>query len=338
MTTPVNILLDNQTVLDDIDSCSITHTEGATSVSVQVSFKSQKFWKQGDPSTKFGELRLLVAIGSNTYSFLVEERKTSVSSSGAGFSVWGRSAQALLSAPYSEKIYDTEDTEHPWQIANASASAIVAYVITHFCPYSVTVTWSAHDFMVYKDTFSISGQSPLQALAALAGVIGAELQANVDGSLSIVPYSVVEEVAVRSYNDIDEIVELNEQISYPSGFDAVTVYGYDESANDMAAWIQVVAATEDRGVEKRGETYFESYNFSGVTYQRSGVIRTTAVDLSEEPIYPGREHLVDAYFYDSENQLPISYFRDGDCTPKVVGTEQITEEVVLTWELEIHET
>ena len=328
MTTPVNILLDNQSVLDDIDSCSITHTEGATSVSVQVSFKSQKFWKQGDPSTKFGELRLLVAIGSNTYSFLVEERKTSVSSSGAGFSVWGRSAQALLSAPYSEKIYDTEDTEHLWQIANASASVIAANVVTHFCPYSVTVTWGAHDFMVYKDTFSMSGQSPLQALAALAGVIGAELQANVDGSLSIVPYSVVEEVVVRSYNDIDEIVELNEQISYPSGVDAVTVYGYDESANDTAAWIQVVAATEDRGAEERGSIYVKSYCFGGGSCSS---IRGAEVDISEEPICPGREHLVDVYFYDSENQLPISYFRDGDCSSKVDDIEQITEEVVLTW-------
>jgi len=90
-------------------------------------------------------------------------------------------------------------------------------------------------------------------------------EANVDGSLSIVPYSVVEEVAVRSYSDIDEIVELNEQISYPSGFNAVTVYGYDNSDIDKNAssWLSVSAAEEDRGVEARGQNICRIVQFPG---------------------------------------------------------------------------
>jgi len=361
MATKINVILNNHSVLDDVDACTISFNEGANSFSARVAFKSERFWAMCNPRDSFGELRLKVVIGGTTYEFLVEERTSAVSPDGLGFDIWGRSKQALLTDPYSEKVFDTETTSHIWQTQNATASEIVDYVISNYCPYDVTVTWSVHDFMVLEGALSVSGQSPLQVISALAEVIGAELQANADGSLEVVSYSVEAETSVRGYSDIDEITELGEQVQYPSGYNAVTVYGYDEAsglAGVSAPWMSVEVADVDRfssggDPSSEGSYTFGCYGFrtgSGqVVYgpgqlvygpgpwvysyrPGQGPVRRVSEDsIADDNIYPGREHLVDVFFYHPEDSELESYFAEGDIKLKGTVTESITEEVRLTW-------
>ena len=296
MSTPINIIIDNKTVLDDVDSCGIQMSDSAFCLSASLTLKSKDFWPLCDPATNFGTLRIRVVIGAATYEFLAEERDTTPNRNGVDFTVWGRSKQALLAAPYSQTINDTEDTEntHPWQSGNTTASAIVAYVVSTYCPYSVTVDWNAGDFTVYKDSFSVSNQSPIDVIAALANVIGAELVAHVDGSLSIEAYSVEEGSSVESFNDFEDIVQMNEGIGYPSGFNAVTVYGYDASAANAANAYMSAERKKDAG--------------------------------EADVIYEGVRHKVRVYYYHGQGLAPLS---SGDTAGSSTGSESITEDVTL---------
>jgi len=293
MTTPINIIIDNKTVLDDVELCEIKQVEGQYCSSVSLSMKSKTFWTLCDPTTNFGTLRIKVVIGGTTYQFLTEERDTTPTKSGVAFTVWGRSKQALLSKPYSKTINDTDDTSHPWQSGNSTAKAIVAYVIANYCDYSVTVTWNAGEFAVYADTFSVSNQSPVDVIAALANVIGAELVAVADGSLTIEAYSVAEGTSVESYDDLDDIVQLSESIDYPSGFNAVTVYGYGSGGSGS---INATISTERQ---------------------------------STGSIYPGRGHTVRVYYYHAQGDTPTFSFPEGSCQLTGSGVESITEDVRL---------
>jgi len=293
MSTPVNIIIDNKTVLDDVVSCEIQQREGQFCRTVSLQFSSQTFWALCDPATNFGELRIKVVIGNITYEFLAEERDSNVSTSGVAFSVWGRSKQALLARPYSENINDTDDTSHPWQTGNTTASAIISHIVTNYCPYSVTVTWNVDDFAVYQDTFSVSNQAPIDIISSLANVVGAELKANADGSLSIEEYSVEEGTSLASYTDLDDIVQLSESIDYPSGYNAVTVYGYDSGA----------AAGGDISV----------------------------LDETVDPTNcPDEEHHVKV-FYHHPTLAPLCSFLAGSYGDRGSGTESVTETVTLIW-------
>jgi len=249
-----------------VETCEIKQSEGQYCLSVSLSMKSKTFWTLCDPTTNFGTLRIKVVIGDTTYQFLTEERDTSVAKAGVAFTVWGRSKQALLSKPYSKTINDTDDTSHPWQTGNTTAVAIVAYVIANYCDYSVTVTWNAGNFAVYEDSFSVSNQAP---------------------------YSVAEGTSVQSYNDLDDIVQLSESIDYPSGYNAVTVYGYG-SGGSGSVNATISAERQDTGT-----------------------------------IYPGREHTVRVYYYHAQEDTPIYSFPEGNCQLTGSGIESITEDVQL---------
>jgi hypothetical protein len=305
MSTPINVIIDNKTVLDDLVSVEMSQQEGTYCNSVSLSLKSKTFWSLCDPTTNFGELRIKVVIGSDTYQFLIEERDTTSVGPGVDFTVWGRSKQALLSKPYSKTVNDTDDTSYPWQSGSTSASAIVSYVVSNFCEYGVTVDWDVSNFIVYKGSFSASNQAPIDIISSLAGVIGAELVANIDGSLTVSAYSVAEGSSVQSYNDLDDIVSLDESSDYPSGYNAVTVYGYDEGggggggAGGVSAYISAERIDEDDSED------------------------------ADNSIYSGRDHTVRVYFYHSQGVSVRYSFDAGVCQQTNSGTETITEDVTL---------
>lgn len=307
MTTPLNIKISDQTVLDDIDSCRIESNDTDFCKSATLEFKSNRFWVLCDPNYRqriatrtpggpsyeipfFGKLRIDIIIGATTYQFLIEERDSNVQKTGVVFSVWGRSKQALLDKPYSKNILDTDTSGHPWQTGNNKVSTIISYILTNYCPYSVTVTWNVEDYIVYKDALSINNQSPKEIISALAEAIGAELVPHDDGSLSIESYSVAEEASVATYNDMDDIVQLSESIEHASGYNAVTVYGYG----------------------RRLDAYISTEVIVGT--------------------YVGREFDVKVYFYHPDGLQPLCSLPNGssDLDP-TVQTEDITEYVILIW-------
>ena len=296
--TDINILVDNETVIDDISSCKIGMSDSSYCLTVDMQFTNQRMWEICDPLSKFGTLRIKVVIGSTTYQFLLEDRNTTSSTNGAIFSIWGRSTQALLAAPFAETIKDTDSTAYIWQTSNVRASEIIEYVLDNFMnSRSVTVSWNVEDFMVYENSFSVSGQTPIDVIGSLADVVGAQLIANVDGSLSINSYSVTEGNSVASYNDLDEIFSLNESIIFPSGYNAVTVHGFGDTAvGDLA----------------------DTNSYLSIQ------------DLSSTDFYNGVETVVKCYYY-HPSLVPQCYFPKGSYRYLTTGAEEITEDVTFRY-------
>jgi hypothetical protein len=178
------------------------------------------------------------------YEFLIEERNTAVSIPGVSFSVWGRSAQALLDKPYANPLLsDLEEKVHPWQNGDVTATQIIQYAINYCCSSyiksKVVVHWNVDDFVVYKDSFSTSNSSPMDIISQLVSVVGAEVIANADGSLTVQEYSVgtldpvtklTEDISIQEYNDLDHIISLNDDVVYPIGYNSVVVNGYGSSS------------------------------------------------------------------------------------------------------------
>jgi hypothetical protein len=312
MSTSLNVTIDNQTILDSLVSCKINRNEGDFVFSALLEMRSLDFWDQCDPSNKWGTLRLKVIIGDTTYQFLIEERDSAVEKDGVSFTVWGRSKQALLDKPYSKTIIDTSATTHPWQTGNALASAIVSYVVANYCSYGVTVNWNVEDFLVYQNTLASGGSSPKDIIVNLAQAIGAELVANDDGSLSIESYSVVEGDSVASYTDLDDIVQLDESIEHSSGFNAVTVYGYDTNP------------------EKQPFISVPSELWSTNELERTTNLRS--VYDGSSTVFLAYHYLLDIYYYSPRGLSLSTYFPTG--TIAAFGNPQtieISETVMLTW-------
>jgi len=248
--TDINITINDQSVLDDLISCNIQQNAGDYCNSVTLDLKSLNFWGECDPSTNFGELKIKVIIGDTTQEFLCEERESNLTKDAISFAVWGRSKQALLSMPYSQSIIDTDTTTNSWQTGDVLVEDLITEILTNYCPYTVTVNWNVENFAIYQDSFSASNQSPIEIISTLADVIGAEFQANLDGSLSINEYSVEEGDSVVSINDLDHIINFKESINYPTGYNAVTIYGQEtpESEDLVPYEISVLDFCSDEAI------------------------------------------------------------------------------------------
>ncbi len=307
MATPINIIIDDASVISDVARCTIGGAASSFCKTVSLSMKSLQFFAQCAATERLGELRLKVVIGATSYEFLVEERSLTPEVSGVSFTVWGRSKQALLEAPHSELILDTDSSDHPWQSGDMTASAVVSYVVSHYCPYGVTVDWNVLDFVVYAGTLSVQNDSPLEVISQLASVIGAELVAHDDGSLSVETYDLAEGTVVQSYDDLDDLAELSESVVYPSGLNAVTVYGYVEEGDRPPGG-------GGGGTPSAGARSF---------------LRSTR--LGTGAIYAGWEHIVRVYYYHSRGLSPRASFEEGRASISGAGNERISEQVELTF-------
>lgn len=294
--TDINITINDQSILDDLISCNIQQSSGNYCNSISLELRSLNFWEECDPSVDFGELKIKIIIGETTQEFLCEERETNVADNSIGFTVWGRSKQALLSFPHSKSIIDTDETTHSWQTGDVLVEDLITEILTDYCPYDVTVNWNVENFIIYQDSFSVSNQSPVEIISTLAQVIGAELQANIDGSLSIDEYSVEAGESVVTLNDLDHIINFSESIDYPKGYNSVTIYGQetpeaeelvpyeisvldfctDEALSNVAIYIddEYIGLTNEDGIKSLGYlTAGQSYSLkmTKVGYQDSDI-------------------------------------------------------------------
>jgi hypothetical protein len=299
-TTPINVLIDGKSIVKQFDHVSIKFSEGTYCNSIDLSVISKELWDKFDPITFFGKLKLEVPIGSTNYAFLIEERNTTVGIPGISFTVWGRSAQALLDRPYSNTVNDEEEKIHPWQIDDVKVKDIIEYAIDYCCSSDikdkVSVHWDVEDFTVYKDTFSVSHNSPIEIISTLAGIIGAEFVANADGSLTVQEYSVKEGSSVQEYNDVDHIVSLNDEIVYPIGYNAVTVNGYGSKENQIPAYLSPSLQEDD----------LKGWEF-------------------------GKYRIVRVYNYHPKGLAIEASVLKGDIKKSIKGKQTFTEWVILVW-------
>lgn len=304
MTQKINILIDNESVLDYVTSCNIKLDSGyCFTVDLQLFDKVK--WGQYSPFDGFGNLRITVKIGDATYQFLLEERSTNVTQTGLTYSLWGRSAQALLGAPYAKVIRDTSETNHVWQSETiTTAMDIIADAMTDSYTqygYVPDFAWYAPNFSVYAESFSVSNQTPIDIIKKLADVGGYELYADIDGYIIIDTYKTdpFRGITVAEYNDFDDIITLNERVETPSGINAIVVTGYTppDIKNN-----QVVSSDRTLTLER----------------------------LDSGTIYAGFNHYIRLYLY--PNETP-SFYTDDDISLNEIysGTKQIKETIFLSW-------
>jgi len=304
MSTPINVIIDSKSVIDDMQSCRIQMDDKSFCFTVSIDLMSSKLWDVFDPDTKRGQLRIKVAIGSQTYRFFCEERTSNAGSYGVGFSVWGRSAQAILSRPFCETIQDNDSTidVHQWRTGAVTASTVINQVLTSYAPTipspQITISWNVEDYVLKRDSLVLEGKTIIEVIQMLAGAVGAQLVPSIDGNLSIESYSVIAKTPVESYTDIDDIVVIGEEIKESSGYNKVVVHGYEPGPDDGDAAVASIAAE----------------------------ILTTG-DIKD-----GREVRVKVPYYHSHGAVPICYFPNGSYQlPTSYATEEITETVALMW-------
>jgi hypothetical protein len=301
--TPINVLMNGESIVQYFDSVSIKFIEGAFCNSIDLNVNSMDLWDRFDPIKYFGQLVLEVPIGNLTYKFMVEERNTNVSIPGVAFSVWGRSAQAFLDQPYSKIMSDIESeieddpTKYVWQKGDSNVTAIIGIIKNICCSYHVDVHWNVKNFTIYKGSFTASNTTPIAVISQFAGIIGAELVANADGSLTVQEYSVQEDVSIQEYNDMDHIVSLNDEIVYPIGYNCVMVNGYSNAdSGSQSAYLTPVLQEDD---------------LKGWEY--------------------GKRRTVRVYHYHSKGLGVISTCFNGSSGGLGHGIEQKSEWVVLIW-------
>jgi hypothetical protein len=237
MSIKINILLNGVSVLKSITKCEITHDGGAC-LACDLEFGNMQYWKDCNPVIQYGNLIFKVVIGSDDYEFLCEERQLGVSKTGEDgqvnvsefFTVWGRSKQAFLTQKFCGLINDTEDSDHLWQIHKKTyASAVIQQIITDYAYVPIIVNFNISDFYIFRDGFTVSNKEPLAVIKEIAEGVGAEIIGQADGSLTIQSYDVTGAV-VCDITDFDDFIEYSENIQYQSGYNAVTVYGYDSES------------------------------------------------------------------------------------------------------------
>jgi hypothetical protein len=211
---------------------------------LDLSLNSLEIWDLFNPLDKKGELCIKVLLDDSTYEFMCEERTAPIETNGTVFSVWGRSKQALLDKPYSSVITDTEETNHIWQEQTCSVTQIINYIKSNFCPTGTDIRWEVDDFVVEKTTYSVSNKTPIEIISELADIIGAQLVANLDGSLSIKTYEVSSDSVIASYNDLDHLILLDENVHQGFGYNAITVVGHSGSGNSAQIQHEVLESEE----------------------------------------------------------------------------------------------
>ncbi|MFA5049123.1 MAG: hypothetical protein WC516_08920 [Patescibacteria group bacterium] len=294
MAIPINILKGTRSILKWFESANISMTDGFCH-SVDLSINSLDLWDEFDPNINKGELTIKILIGSKTYEFMCEEREVPIEIDGTVFSVWGRTKQAWLDAPYARTVKDTEETSHPWQSGDVKVSEIISHILTNYCKEGLSVTWNVEDFMVYEGTFSVDEQTPISIISSLADIIGAKINAHPDGSLTIDYYSVEEQIPVESYNDLDHIVSFTESNQYSQGYNAITISG--------------------KGTESSPQLQYEVIELNDEDRWQLNIARTVRV-----------------YYYHPDGLTPISYALSGMSVSFIgSGVKITTEDVLLTW-------
>jgi len=307
---PINITIDGQSAVDELVSCNIQMDEMSYCWTINLDLKSKLFWNACDPNERVGTPRIKVIIGDDVYSFLCEERSTSREKE-FSMSVWGRTKQALLARPYSQAAYAVSDeygSVFTWETSAVPASEVIQIVVNEFCPYAITVNWNVEDFLVYPGNLSVENRDPISVISQLAEAIGAVLVPQIDGSLNVEYYDVLEGEIVADYDDSIEVLSASEEVPTRTGFNAVVVSGAS-SASSKQVWLTV---------EKKEETQEASSCFDSFE--------------TDTTIYTYVSFNVRVYFYNSDPSAVLSkFFPYGSVIEGVTGIESITETVQLVF-------
>lgn len=236
----VSIEIDSTKVHEYVESVDLNFSEEDYVNSVVINFSSELdsatainlFSTLCNPDANWSEERIVITINGVVYRFLLERRTTSIDADGRSFSVWGRSKGATLDVPYAQPYLDNEDASHIWQQSNTFASDIVSNLLVNS---DATCDFNIDDFPIYSDNFTVINMTPIQIMNKLAQVPGGRLRSKPDGNLVMEykNYSIpADSTSVFLFTELDEIVQLDEQIENPPGYNKVEITGYGSSDTD----------------------------------------------------------------------------------------------------------
>jgi hypothetical protein len=193
-----------------------------------------------DPDTNYDQERIVVGINSVEHKFLLERRKSAINSKKISFSVWGRSKGALLDVPFSNPFKEGDDIVDDVAENTYYASEIINKAITASGK-SVSVTFSIHDYQVFAGSYTIEGKSPIEVIKDLAEVPGGRVRSRKNGNLIVdyKPYNPAFITPAIEYSEVDTILQLDETIVRPPGYNRVRVVGDEEAGVRSDASIQM---------------------------------------------------------------------------------------------------
>lgn len=297
------ILVDNINVTNYVISWQVVIEEDSYVNSFTVNFTDNYLFTLCNPTTRFGKERVSIFVDGIEYKFLLERRTFSESPEDIAFGIWGRSIIAKLDVPYAipiidkevvynektEKWYCPDDSEyipHIWQTSDRMASEIMQDVIGN----GFTLQMNIADFVVKTGYFTVSNESPIEVVNRLAGVVGAIVRTNLDGDVVIrsVSFSTAG-TKVSTFTDLENILMLDENFNFPSGYNKVLVRGpADEelqSSTNLSIELDDELNNDATTFEFGSDVWFRVYKSPfGIDYSISttlGEIYSVSLDVVE---------------------------------------------------------
>jgi len=249
----IKIFLDEVDVTDYILDWSVTISEENYVNSGKITFTGKEFFTQSDPTLRIKEKRIKITIDDIDYKFLLEKRNVSRNPEDGFFSIWGRSHIAILDAPYAIPITDkeiyqdssgnwicSEDSSyvpHIWQTNDRMASEIMENVIDG----NFSLELEIDDFVVKKDSFVVSNETPIEIINRLAKVIGGQVRTDLDDKV-IVRYEKYDTTGSTeaTFYDTEGIHLLEERVDFPEGYNRILVRGPKDDLAEQNMNLEIV--------------------------------------------------------------------------------------------------
>lgn len=251
-THSVSIFLDGNNITDYVEKWQIIIDNESYVNSATIDFVDKFYFSNCDPLLNIGEKRIKITLDNIDYEFLLERRSLSRDPNVGNFNIWGRSLIAILDSPYAVPITDKVVVEesgswscpddssyvpHIWQTQDRLASEIIENVIGS----NFSLSMEVNDFIVKKDVFVVSNETPIEIINRLASVIGACVRTDLNDNV-IVRYHKynVTGTSQATFTDLENIFLLNERISFPEGYNKILVRGTEDSLTDQSIGLEIV--------------------------------------------------------------------------------------------------
>ena len=246
-----HIFINESNVTDNIESWQISIDDESYVNSATINFLDKSNFSNCDPLLNIGEKRLKITLDGDDYEFLLERRNLSRDPKSGSFSIWGRSYIALLDVPYAIPITDKVVVEengnwvcpdddayvpHIWQTQDRLASEIMENVIGDF-----NLVLEIDDFIVKKEVFVVSNETPIEIVNRLASIVGAYVRTDFSDNV-IVRYRDynVTGVSQTTFTDLENILLLNEVISFPQGYNKILIRGPIDPLTDQSIGLEII--------------------------------------------------------------------------------------------------
>ena len=157
---------------EPLDLLALTLTTDTTSYCWQgdITLSPASFAKLGiDQRAAGDEAVITLRINGNRWDILAEDYRDTRKFIGHSYSVTGRSITAKLGADYAKGRHSKYDAaRYARQIADEQL---------HLLPYRIAA-WEAVDWLIPGDTYTVSGQTPIEVIADLAKAAGAYVESH----------------------------------------------------------------------------------------------------------------------------------------------------------------